>query len=71
MWHKIMYKTLLVWSRFKLYAKKNTIVEGEIINGQIVTLKVTPEKRKTDIMIGPDMRKIPRETDNQPSPPAL
>ena len=37
---------------FKLYAKKNTIVEGEIINGQIINLKVSPKEREKDVSIG-------------------
>lgn len=41
--------------KFKLYAKKNTTVEGEIINGKIVDLKVTPKEREKDIFIGQDM----------------
>ncbi|WP_372938154.1 DUF5703 domain-containing protein [Seonamhaeicola sp.] len=41
------------WSaEFKLYAKQNTIVEGEIVNGEIKHLKVTPSKRKKDVVIG-------------------
>ncbi len=37
---------------FKLYAKKNTIVEGKIENGEIKKLKVIPPDRKKDVYIG-------------------
>ncbi|KJD35092.1 hypothetical protein PW52_12175 [Tamlana sedimentorum] len=41
------------WSaEFKLYAKQNTIVEGEIVNGEIKRLKVTPSTRKENVVIG-------------------
>jgi hypothetical protein len=43
----------LEWSgEFKLYAKRNTIVEGKIVNGEIETLKITPSDRKKDVFIG-------------------
>jgi hypothetical protein len=34
---------------FKLHAPYNTIVEGVLNNGQIVSLKVTPEMRRKDV----------------------
>jgi hypothetical protein len=36
---------------FKLNAPYNTIVEAELKNGEIVSLKVLPEERKKDIQI--------------------
>ena len=41
---------------FKLYAKKKTIVEGKIVNGQVQDLKVYPEARKKDVYIGQDIK---------------
>ncbi|WP_243348063.1 DUF5703 domain-containing protein [Parabacteroides sp. FAFU027] len=38
-------------ARFKLHAPYNTIVEGEIRNGDILNLKVTPESRRKDVVI--------------------
>ncbi|MCL5129182.1 DUF5703 domain-containing protein [Algibacter sp. L4_22] len=41
------------WSgEFKLYAKRNTLVEGKIVSGEIKELKVTPSDRKKDVFIG-------------------
>ena len=47
---------LPAWSKewngdFKLYAPYNTTIEGQIINGAIKDLKVTPESREKDIII--------------------
>lgn len=43
----------LEWSgEFKLYAKRNTIIEGKIVNGEIEALKITPSDRKKDVFIG-------------------
>jgi hypothetical protein len=36
---------------FKLHAPYNTTVEGTLKNGHVVSLKVTPESRKTDVEI--------------------
>ena len=36
---------------FKLHAPYQTILEGEIVNGQIKSLKVTPESRRKDVII--------------------
>ena len=36
---------------FKLHAPYNTIVEGELRNGQLIALKVTPKSRKSEIII--------------------
>ena len=36
---------------FRLFAPKNTIIEGVIKKGKIVKLKVTPESRRKDIII--------------------
>ncbi|NOR76253.1 MAG: hypothetical protein GQ525_13990, partial [Draconibacterium sp.] len=44
-------------ANFKLFAKKNTIVEGKIIKGKIVELKVTPDNRKEAIFIGQELKK--------------
>jgi len=37
--------------RFKLYAPKNTVITGKVINGKIEDLKVSPDWRKKDIVI--------------------
>lgn len=42
---------------FKLYAKQNTIVEGQIEQGKLIELKVFPESRKNDIFVGKDLKK--------------
>jgi hypothetical protein len=36
--------------QFKLHAPYNTTVEGELENGKIKNLKVTPEARKSDVI---------------------
>jgi hypothetical protein len=37
---------------FRLHAPKNTIVEGSVRNGEVQDLKVRPESRLADIIIG-------------------
>jgi len=37
---------------FRLYAPKNTLVEGRVRNGEIQDLKITPESRLADVIIG-------------------
>ena len=37
---------------FRLHAPKNTLVEGSVRNGEIQALKVTPESRLADVIIG-------------------
>jgi hypothetical protein len=39
---------------FKLYAPQQTIVEVIVNNGKIISLKVTPESRRKDVLINPD-----------------
>ena len=39
-------------ANFKLHAPKNTIVEGRVENGKVTDLKVTPESRHKDVVIG-------------------
>lgn len=36
---------------FKLHAPHQTVVEGKLVNGELVDLKVTPEERRKDIVI--------------------
>lgn len=38
-------------ARFKLHAPYNTIVEGVVRNGEIESLKVTPESRRKDVEV--------------------
>ncbi len=38
---------------FKLHAPQNTTVEGEVKNGELLNLKVTPNKRKKDVVVMP------------------
>ena len=40
--------------QFKLHATGNTVVEGELKNGKVHGLKVTPQKRKEDIVVDLD-----------------
>jgi hypothetical protein len=43
---------------FKLHAPYNTTVEGRVVNGKVIDLKVTPESRRKDIvMMGRDPEK--------------
>ncbi len=42
---------------FKLHAPYNTIVEGNLVNGKLQYLNVTPEERRKDIIIMPDEQK--------------
>jgi len=37
---------------FKLHAPKNTTVEGRVENGKVTDLKVTPESRRKDVIVG-------------------
>ena len=37
---------------FKLHAPKNTTVEGRVENGKLTDLKVTPESRRKDVIVG-------------------
>ena len=37
---------------FKLHAPKNTTVEGRVENGKLTDLKVTPESRRKDVILG-------------------
>jgi hypothetical protein len=37
---------------FRLHAPKNTTVEGRVENGKLTDLKVTPESRRKDVIIG-------------------
>ena len=39
--------------RFRLHAPRQTTVEGEIRDGEVVSLKVSPEERMHDIIINP------------------
>jgi hypothetical protein len=41
-------------ANFKLHAPKNTTVEGRVENGKVTDLKVTPESRRKDIIVGPE-----------------
>ena len=34
---------------FKLHAMQNTTIEGDVKNGKIISLKVTPESRRKDV----------------------
>jgi len=36
---------------FKLYAPYRTVVEGQVRSGKITRLKVTPESRRSDIIV--------------------
>ena len=36
---------------FKLHAPHNTMVEGRVVNGEVMDLKVTPESRRKDVVI--------------------
>ena len=50
------------WSaNFKFHAPKNTIVEGKIENGKIISLIVTPESRKKDVIIWNEELNRPKE----------
>ena len=37
---------------FKLHAPRQTTIEGQVRGGEIINLKVTPESRRKDIVIG-------------------
>jgi hypothetical protein len=39
-------------ARFKLHAPARTIVEGEVRDGRLVDLKVTPSSRRADVIVG-------------------
>ena len=44
---------------FKLHAPKNTTVEGRVENGELHDLKVTPESRRKDVILGANTSKNP------------
>ena len=40
------------WSvNFKLHAPRRTIIEGELKNGSLISLTVTPESRRADVSV--------------------
>ena len=41
---------------FNLHAPKNTTVEGRVENGKVSDLKVTPETRRKDVVIGDEFK---------------
>jgi hypothetical protein len=43
-------------SGFKLHARKKTIIEGRVENGRLTALKVTPECRLKDVVVGLDLQ---------------
>jgi len=36
---------------FKLHAPYNTTLEGRVVNGEVIDLKVTPESRRKDVIV--------------------
>jgi hypothetical protein len=40
-------------ARFKLHAPARTVIEGQVRNGQLVDLRVTPPARRADVVVGP------------------
>ena len=40
---------------FKLHARKKTIIEGRVENGRLTALRVTPECRLKDVLVGLDL----------------
>ena len=40
---------------FKLHAPANTVVEAELKDGRITKLNVTPEERRSDIVLPPSL----------------
>ena len=46
------------WScHFKLFAKQNTVIEGKVENGKLISLKVSPESRRNDVFLGKDLKR--------------
>jgi alpha-L-fucosidase 2 len=43
-------------ANFKLHAPKNTTLEGRVENGKLTDLKVTPETRRKDVVIGDEFK---------------
>lgn len=44
------------WSaEFRLHAPLQTVIEGRVVDGKLVDLKVTPNSRKTDVVLGSDL----------------
>jgi hypothetical protein len=43
-------------ARFKLHAPLQTTVEGEVIDGKLQNIKVTPNERESDLIIPPALR---------------
>ncbi len=41
---------------FKLHAPYQTIVEGRVENGKVSDLKLTPESRRKDVIIGDEFK---------------
>jgi hypothetical protein len=40
-------------AEFRLHAPEKTVVEGVYRDGQLISLKVTPESRRQDVLVGP------------------
>jgi hypothetical protein len=43
-------------SRFRLHAPNRTVIEGEVKDGRLMSLKVTPQSRQKDVVIPPAFR---------------
>ena len=39
---------------FKLHAPQQTVIEASVKNGKVVSLKVTPESWRKDVVLNPD-----------------
>jgi len=45
---------------FKLHAPYKTVIEGRVVNGKVMDLKVTPESRKKDVVMASDVKQTSR-----------
>jgi hypothetical protein len=43
-------------SRFRLHAPNRTVIESEVKDGRLKSLKVTPQSRQKDVVIPPAFR---------------
>jgi hypothetical protein len=56
---------------FKLHAPYKTLVQGRVRGGQLIALSITPEERRADVRLGPELAALPAEIPVLTSAPAI
>ena len=42
---------------FKLHAPYQTVIEGRVVNGEVIDLKVSPKSRTKDVVMASDVKR--------------